>query len=340
MSSILCFGELLLRLTAPGHERLLQSPRLEVYLGGAEANVAVGLSLLGHTARMLSVLPENEVADFAQAELMRYGVDTKGMRRAPGRMGLYFLSPASMMRAAEVHYDRADSAFARLQAADFAWSALLEDVNALHLSGISAALGPECALASVQAAKAASAKQLLVGFDCNYRAKLWAAWNGQPAQSLKAIAEHASVLFAGASDIALMLGTTDSATSAEPAQQFHAAAERAFAAFPSLQLMCSTLRITHTTHRQSLCVLLQTRTGEHVQTPFYELEGIVDRIGTGDAFAVGIWHGVLQKLPPMAIAELGLTAACLKHSVPGDLCLIQPRELAEGLGTAAGGVRR
>lgn len=338
MTELLFFGELLLRLTAPGHERLLQSPRLDVYLGGAEANVAVGLSQLGHSCHMLSVLPDSELAGFARAELMRYGVDIRNVRHGDGRMGLYFLSPASMMRAPEVHYDRAESAFARLKAADFDWPKLLEDKDALHLSGISAALGPECALASQQAAQAASAKGAMVGFDCNYRAKLWAAWNGNPAQSLKAIAEHSSVLFAGAADIDLLLGPA--ATGAEPAQQFNAAAARAFAAFPRLQLMCSTLRITHSAHRHSLSALLQTRAGEQVQTPFYELEGIVDSIGTGDAFAVGIWHGVLQQLPPARIAELGWTAACLKHSVPGDLCLIQARELEEGLGTAFGGVRR
>ena len=339
MSNLLFFGELLLRLTAPGHERLLQTPRLEVHVGGAEANVAVGLSLLKHRCQMLSVLPESELAAYARSELMRHGVDTTPVRFGDGRMGLYFLSPASMMRAPEVHYDRADSAFARLKAADFDWPSLLEGVHGLHLSGVSAALGPECALASIQAAQAASAKNLPVAFDCNYRAKLWAAWNGDPAQNLKAIAEHASVLFAGGSDIELLLGR-DSSGAADPAHQFHTAAARAFAAFPRLQLMCSTIRITHSAHRHSLSAVLQTRDGVQVQTPFYELEGIVDRIGTGDAFAVGIWHGVLQQLPPARIAELGWTAACLKHSVPGDLCLIQARELEEGLSTASGGVRR
>lgn len=339
MTELLFFGELLLRLTAPGHERLLQSPKLEVYAGGAEANVAVGLSLLGYSCQMLSVLPDGELAGFARAELMRHGVDVGKVRHGDGRMGLYFLSPASMMRAPEVHYDRADSAFARLKAADFDWPALLQGQGALHLSGISAALGAQCALASRQAAQAASASGALVGFDCNYRAKLWAAWNGNPAVSLKAIAEHANVLFAGASDIDLLLGPA-AATQSEPSQQFHAAAARAFAAFPRLQLMCSTLRITHSAHRHSLCALLQTRAGEQVQTPFFELEGIVDRIGTGDAFAVGIWHGVLRQLPPLRIAELGWTAACLKHSVPGDFCLINARELEDGLGVAFGGVRR
>src|SRR5438874_8536972 len=92
MTKVVCFGELLLRLTTPGRELLLQSGRLDVHVGGAEANVAVGLASLGHDTAMVSHVADNALGDAAVGYLRRYGVDAGGVQRAAGRMGLYFLS--------------------------------------------------------------------------------------------------------------------------------------------------------------------------------------------------------------------------------------------------------
>ncbi|HEX7758175.1 MAG TPA: PfkB family carbohydrate kinase, partial [Caulobacteraceae bacterium] len=122
---ILCFGEVLIRLSAPGAEFLLQTPGLNAAFGGAEANVAVSLARLGHEARMISILPANALGRAAVDELRRYGVDVSGLRTGPGRMGLYFFTPGAVRRASEVLYDRADSAFARAGADAIDWEAQL-----------------------------------------------------------------------------------------------------------------------------------------------------------------------------------------------------------------------
>ena len=137
MSRIVCFGELLLRLSAPGRERVLQSPALDVHIGGAEANVAVLLAQLGHDAAMVSTVADNALGAAAVGELRRHGVDTRAVRAADGRMGLYFLSHGAMQRPSEVLYDRADSAFVRH--AGYDWDALLDGAQWLHLSGVSPA---------------------------------------------------------------------------------------------------------------------------------------------------------------------------------------------------------
>src|SRR5690606_8488800 len=120
--AIVCFGEVLLRLSAPGAELLLQTPQLNVCVGGAEANVAVSLATLGHDARISTTLPDNELGVAARNELRRYGVDTSRIAFAPGRMGLYFLSPGAGGRAAEVIYDRAASVFASADHTKTRWS--------------------------------------------------------------------------------------------------------------------------------------------------------------------------------------------------------------------------
>ena len=88
---VLTFGEIMLRLKAPGHERLMQSPLLEATFGGGEANVAVSLANYGMDAAFLTVLPENALGDACMGELRRFNVDTSRILRGPGRMGIYYL---------------------------------------------------------------------------------------------------------------------------------------------------------------------------------------------------------------------------------------------------------
>ena len=112
MARVVCFGELLLRLSAPGREKLLQSPQLDARIGGAEANVGVSLAHFGHQVAAVSTVADNALGEAAAGELRRHGLDTAGVRKVAGRMGLYFLAPGAIHRPAEVLYDRAGSAFA------------------------------------------------------------------------------------------------------------------------------------------------------------------------------------------------------------------------------------
>lgn len=169
---ILCFGELLLRLGAPGHALLLQQPRLDVHCGGAEANVGVSLAHFGHEVAMVSTVADNPLGAAVLGELRRHAVDTRHVRRVDGRMGLYFLTTGAIHRPSEVIYDRADSAFALAPADAYDWPRLLEGVQWLHLSGVSPALGADVAQATLAAARAARAAGVKVSFDGNYRPKL------------------------------------------------------------------------------------------------------------------------------------------------------------------------
>ena len=88
---VLTFGEIMLRLKAPGQERFFQSPMLEATFGGGEANVAVSLANYGMETEYLTVLPENDIAEACVRELRYFGVDTKKILRGAGRMGIYYL---------------------------------------------------------------------------------------------------------------------------------------------------------------------------------------------------------------------------------------------------------
>ena len=328
--TIAFFGELMLRLSPPGRELLLQTPKLEVNVGGAEANVATGLACLGHTVRMVSAVADNPLGASVIGELRRRGVDTSTVAVEPGRLGLYFLTPGAGLRASEVVYDRAHSVFADRAADSWDWDAALNGATRLHLSGITPALGPNTAAAAIAAAEAATARGIPVSFDGNYRAKLWEAWESDPRAVLTRLIGHADILFGNHRDISLLLGRT---FSGEGSDRRREAAQAAFEAFPKLQIIASTARHVDDADSHRIAARIDMRSSWH-QTPEVLVAGIVDRIGAGDAFAAGVLHGLAEGGDAKAAAEAGLALTCLKHSLPGDASLFTRADLAafgEGL---------
>jgi 2-dehydro-3-deoxygluconokinase len=323
MSRLLAFGEIMLRLSPPGRELLLQTPKLDVWVAGAEANVATQLSRLGHDVGFASAVPDNDLGRTAIATLRGHGIDTSGIALRGDRMGLYFVTSGAGMRATEVIYDRAHSAFAETPAAAWDWETLLAGVDHLHLSGITPALGPVPAASALAAVRAARARGIAISFDGNYRAKLWEQWDGNPRTILRGLVEHATILFGTHRDIALLL---DQAFAGDGAARRRAAAEATFAAFPRLQLIASTARHVESVDRHRLSARIDTRDGA-VQTEDVVVTGIVDRIGGGDAFAAGVLHRLRSGGDIAGAARDGLALAVLKHSLPGDAGLFRQPDL-------------
>lgn len=316
--AIVCFGEILLRLSAPAGEMLLQTPTLQIAVGGAEANVAVALARAGVPAAMVSVLPDNALGSGARDALRRYGVDTQGIRFAPGRMGLYFLTPGAVVRAPDAFYDRAASAFAGAPADLVDWHVALKGASRLHLSGVTAALNAGTAAAALRAARSASRLGVPVSFDANYRAKLWADSGSHAPTILRELLTEAELAFIDHRDIALIFERTFVAEGAERDTEM---AAEAFRAFPRLQRIAFTRRVVQSADRHELTGHLIAREGPALRSASQTLCGIVDRVGAGDAFAAGVLYGLWRGLPDRSALEYGLASACLKHSLVGDASL-------------------
>ena len=323
MAVVACFGELLLRLTAPGRELLLQRPHLDVHIGGAEANVAVGLASLGHQTRVVSAVPANALGDAAIGYLRRYGVDASAVSTLPGRMGLYFLAQGAGLRASEIVYDREGSSFANAKPSDFDWDRLLEGVDLLHLSGITPALGPQSADSAIAAAEAAARLGIPISFDGNYRALLWERWDSRPRDILTKLVAKAEILFGNHRDVGLLLGESFSGDGADRRRH---AAEAAFHAFPNLKIIASTARHIDDADRHRISARIDTPDGA-AQTEEVVVAGIIDRIGAGDAFATGVLHGLRSGRDLDWTVRSGLAVTALKHSLPGDASLFGPRDI-------------
>ncbi|HEX8484044.1 sugar kinase [Sphingomonas sp.] len=323
MGRLLCFGEIMLRLSPPGRELLMQTPRLDVWVAGAEANVATQLARLGHDVAFASVVPDNDLGRAAITTLRGHGVDTRHIALQGDRMGLYFVTPGAGMRATEVIYDRAHSAFAQAPAEGWDWDALLTGIDRLHLSGITPALGPVPAASALAAVRAASDRGIAISFDGNWRGKLWEQWDLDPRSILTELVAHADLMFGNHRDIALLLGRD---FSGEAEVRHRAACEAAFEAFPRLRTIASTARTVEHVDLNRLSARIDTR-DSHAQTGEVVLAGIVDRIGGGDAFAAGVLHALRNGQDIAGAATTGLALAALKHSLPGDAGLFRQADV-------------
>jgi 2-dehydro-3-deoxygluconokinase len=318
---IVCFGEILLRLSTSAGEVPLQSPDFHVCIGGAEANVAVSLARFGHDVSMVSALPDNALGHAARDGVRMHGVDTRGIHFNAGRMGLYFLTPGAVLRPSEIIYDRAASVFAQTDPARYGWPALLAGAAWLHVSGVTPAVGEHAAQAALAAMRTARSLGMQIAFDGNYRASLWEMQGSDGADVLREMLSHADLAFADQRDIALVLKRPELAQG-ERAEAMRAA----FAAFPQLKRIAATIRTQHSVDRHDLSATLFTRDGV-VAARTWQLQEIVDRIGTGDAFAAGILHGLYSGWNDAEALEFGLAAAALKHSIAGDFNIVSEEQV-------------
>ena len=342
MANIATFGEIMLRLSPPGKELLFQSPRLGATFGGAEANVAVSLAVLGHRSRWISVVPANPVGEAALRELRRYGVDIGAVARGGRRLGIYFAETGANERPSQVVYDRDGSGVAEAKPGDIDWAAALDGMDRLHVSGITPALSASAAALTMEAVKAARARKMKVSVDLNYRAKLWK-YGRQAAELMREIAALADVLMGNEEDCRKALGigpAVEDAAGRLEVKAYEKLTAEVMAAFPNLERVAITLRESLSADWNRWSAVIRNPVGFHAG-PTYEIRSIVDRIGTGDAFAAGLIHGLTTFKTDEEALGFAVAAGALKHSIPGDWNLSTEKDiLALAKGDRSGRVRR
>jgi 2-dehydro-3-deoxygluconokinase len=342
MANIATFGEIMLRLSPPGKELLFQSPRLGATFGGGEANVAVSLAALGHRTRWISVVPANPVGDAALRELRRYGVDIGAVVRGGRRLGLYFAETGANERPSRVLYDRDGSGLAEAGPGAVDWASALEGMDWLHVTGITPALSASAAALTLEAVKAARAKKMTVSLDLNYRAKLWR--YGRPApEVMRELASYADVLTGNEEDCQRSLGIGPApevtAGRVDP-KLYEDLTASILAAFPNLARIALTLRESTSADWNRWSGVLRNEK-EFLIGPAHEIRAVVDRIGAGDAFAAGLIHGLVARLPDAEALEFAVAAAALKHTVPGDFNFATEKDvLALVRGDRSGRIQR
>jgi len=315
-----CFGEIMLRLAPPGFERILQSPRFVATFGGGEANVAVALASFGAAAAYVTALPAgNPVADAAVAELRGRGVDTSRIVRGKGRMGIYYLETGANQRASKVVYDREGSAIALAKPGDFDWDAALEGAGWFHITGITPAISASAAALSLEAVRKARAKGITVSCDLNYRKNLWK-WGKPAVEAMRELIGFVDIAIANEEDVQMALGIqadVNVESGKLDLEQYRRLSGRVLAEHPNLRGVAITLRESHSASHNGWQACWNDGK-EFLASRHYEITHIVDRVGSGDAFAAGLIYGLTALATPREALEFAVAASCLKHSIPGD----------------------
>ncbi len=337
-----CFGELLLRLSAPFHERLLQSPTLDANFGGGEANVAVSLARFGFDSRFVTRLPDNAIGEVALRSLRAEGVAVDGILRGGQRIGIYFTETGASQRPSRVLYDRRHSAISELGPASIDWREVLRDAAWFHTTGITPALGrgvAGCAASAMATAREGGTK---VSFDLNYRRALWPEEEAQ--RVVVPLMRHVDLLIGNEEDLQTVLGVhvarTDVTQGRLDVEAYRAAAEQVSEAH-GIELVAITLRESLSASENGWSALLYERRSRVLyRAPRFVLQ-LVDRIGGGDAFAAGLIFGLVAGRSPRDALDFAVAAGALKQTIPGDYNRVSVDEVELlAAGDTSGRVRR
>ncbi|MBI4218777.1 MAG: sugar kinase [Chloroflexi bacterium] len=335
---VVTFGEILVRLSTPRHERFAQARQFDVIYGGSECNVAVSLAHFGHSASYVTLLPRNDIGQAAENYIRQFGVDTSHLLWQGRRIGVYFLEIGAGSRASKVVYDRAGSAVSEVRPGLLDWQAILSGKNWFHFSGITCALSEGTAATVAEGAAAAKAAGLTVSCDFNYRATLWPADKAR--EVMRPILRHVDVGIGSGRDPVLQgLISMDGNI---PVEKRSPEAYRPFieAAVEKLgfKKVALTVRDIHSSVRNTWMGLYFDGTGIS-QSRRHELE-IIDRVGGGDGFTAGIIHAILSGYDRQHAIEFAVASGALAHTIHGDFNLVTVEEVESLVKAAGGDVRR
>ena len=330
---VLTFGEIMLRLRAPGHERFFQSNMMEATFGGGEANVAVSLANYGIDTEYFTVLPNNDIGNHCINELRRFGVDTNKIQRGEGRMGIYFLENGANQLPSKVIYDRAYSSIAMAKPGDVDWDKVFEGVDWFHITGITPAISQSAMELSLESVKAAKEKGITVSCDLNYRKNLWK-YGKNASDVMRELAKYVDVAIANEEDVQKSLEITVDVNveSGElDREKYRLLGSKVLETYPNMKMIAITLRESHSADWNGWAACLNDRDNFYVSKK-YEIRDIIDRVGGGDSFAGGLIYGLNNYDDKQSALEFAVAASCLKHSIIGDFNRVSVSDVVKLMG--------
>ena len=332
----------MLRLSPPGFERFLQSPRFVATFGGGEANVAISVAQFGLHSVYVTALPTHAIGEAAVRALRAEGVDTSHIVRSGERIGIYYAETGASQRGSTVIYDRARSSISEMAADAVDWDAVMSGAVWFHVTGITPALGERGAAATAAALGAARRAGVRVSCDLNFRKKLWSEAKAQA--TMKPLMQHVDVVIANEEDLQSVLGIAvegvDVTGGTLDVSAYAAAAQKVARDFGP-PLVAVTLRESLSASDNGWsAVLWDEQTATLHQSQRYVVR-LVDRIGGGDSFAGGLIYAMVTGRPPGEALRFAVAASALKQTIPGDFNRMTVAEVdALAKGDASGRVQR
>ena len=345
MAKVVTFGEIMVRLGAPGYLKLIQANQFDVSYAGAEANVAVSLANYGIETDYITCLPDNPIAERCIMDLRGHKVGVDHIQRTGKRMGILYLETGSNARPSKVYYDREDSSIATVVPGSIDWKEILKDATWFHWTGITPALSANAAAECLKAIKTANELGVTVSCDINFRGNLWK-YGKTAAEVMPEMVAGSDIILGNEEDCEKVFGIKpkgfDAAKTNGNVDQssFLSVCQQMMERFPRCKKMVVTLRgAINANHNTWGGVLYNGK--ELIESRRYDITDIVDRVGGGDSFMGGLIFGLLHYKDDRWALEFATAASCLKHTLKGDYNWVAVQEVENLIcGDASGRVLR
>jgi 2-dehydro-3-deoxygluconokinase len=339
---LVALGAMVTRLD-PGVVPFRTATDYHVHVSGGEFNVAANLAdCFGLRTAIVTAMVDYPLGDLVASRVRAMGVTPYYRRfkhdgvRGPN-IATVFSDRGQGVRPPVVFYNRSNEAAALLQPGDVDWDEMFaRGVRWFHSGGIFASLSETTAELIVEGMQAARAAGAIVSFDLNYRAKLWQGAGGpeRARRTLGRIVKSVDVLIGNEEDLqkGLGIGGPDvAATSRLDPSVFSAMIGRVVEEYPSVKIVATTLRDVRSAGRHVWSAVAWAG-GESFVSPTCELD-VLDRIGGGDGFAAGFFHGLITGESIQDALRLGWAHGALLTTYPGDTTMAtaaEVRAFAEG----------
>jgi 2-dehydro-3-deoxygluconokinase len=329
---IITFGEIMLRLATPEHQRFTQMTSLVATFGGGEANVAVSLANYGLDTEFVTRLPENDLGQAVLMDLRKHNVGTNHIIHGGGRLGIYFLETGAVSRPSKVIYDRANSSIAEIKPGMIDWNEVFKGASWFHWTGITPAISEGAALVCLEGIKTANQKGITVSCDLNFRKNLWK-WGKNAGEVMPDLVSGCDIILGNEEDAEKIFGIKpekgDVSSGHVSAAEYKSVCVKLMKQFTRAKKVIITLRGSiNADHNSWSGVLFDEK--KLFEAPEYQITHIVDRVGGGDSFMGGLIYGLItwpgddQKALNFAVA-----ASCLKHTIHGDYNLVSVSEVEQ-----------
>lgn len=313
-------GEVMLRFD-PENDRIHNARSFRVFEGGGEYNVARNLSkVFRQKTLILTALAKNQIGELVEDLIFQGGIDSSEIlwRETDGissktRNGIYFIERGFGLRSPVGCSDRANTAVSQLKSGDFDWRKIFTEGGArwFHTGGIFAGLSETTPEVALEAMKIAKENGAIVSYDLNYRASLWTERGGLDAANKL---NHELLKYA---DVVFGVENFNAKLSAYSQTNFETAARNILAKFPNLQVITTTLRDVNSASSHDLSAIAHAD-GKTVKAHNFENIAVLDRVGSGDAFAAGLIYGLLNERDLEFSLNCGAANSALTLTTLGD----------------------
>ncbi|MCR5103239.1 MAG: sugar kinase [Eubacterium sp.] len=315
---LITLGEIMLRLSPPGYERISRGEEFEKRAGGSELNVAAGTALLGLRTGVISKLPMNDLGTFIKNRIRFEGVSDDYLiydTDNDARLGIYYYESGAAPRKPSIIYDRQHSSFTKISLEEIPED-IYSSTRMFHTSGITTALCDNSRETAIQLIKNFKNAGAMISFDVNYRANLWS--EEEARKVIESLLEYIDVLFISEETSRRMMQREGSLEDII----------KGYAKDYSVKIVCTTRRTVKSPKKHDFTSIIYSADRDEFFTekPYTDID-VIDRIGSGDAYVSGVLYGLLKTGDPAMALSYGNATSSVKNTIPGDLPASDLREI-------------